>query len=361
MNPKELRQKTERGKQSSTKLFLSYRIKDGQFVECVNHCLLTQENVRTFFYPEERNSDRWDDLIDKGIKACDTFVLFLGRSLGKTEHTEALKAQHKKCRRLVVKLPGGRAVQRLPADLNCFHHLDPIRIVEPLDELCAEETARKIIELIDRTWVRPDPIPAAYPFEYEKDIIREYIKGDGRLPANLVTLGCPETWPKVARRGRKTRDNQTDREKGYKNNPVEAAVIGRYRDVEMVGCEKRAKDPQVVAAALTECHQPNCHVCLVRDDLRLTFPEAGPRELHYYPKRENNSLTVGILVSGGIAPGINAVISRNRRTPRAICQDTRKNAVCPSTDQLLSPRVQVPRRARRSGVDRTMRRSHSTT
>ena len=40
---------------------------------------------------------------------------------------------------------------------------------------------------------------------------------------------------------------------------------------------------------------------------KLSFPEAGPREYLYFPRR-GRQLTVAILVSGGIAPGINAVI-----------------------------------------------------
>ena len=47
--------------------------------------------------------------------------------------------------------------------------------------------------------------------------------------------------------------------------------------------------------------------CMIRQG--LCFPEAGPRENLYFPPRTNiNDLKVAILVSGGIAPGINAVI-----------------------------------------------------
>ena len=40
----------------------------------------------------------------------------------------------------------------------------------------------------------------------------------------------------------------------------------------------------------------------------LTFPEARPRKFLYYPK-DHGQLRVGIVVSGGIAPGINSVIA----------------------------------------------------
>lgn len=47
-----------------------------------------------------------------------------------------------------------------------------------------------------------------------------------------------------------------------------------------------------------------------RIDPALSFPEAGPREILRYPSPGHpHLLKVGILVSGGIAPGINAVIS----------------------------------------------------
>jgi 6-phosphofructokinase len=61
----------------------------------------------------------------------------------------------------------------------------------------------------------------------------------------------------------------------------------------------RPHDSTVVAAALTKMGAGSHGLCV---------PEAGPRAELYYPRRDNRSLNVGIMVLGGIAPGINAVI-----------------------------------------------------
>jgi 6-phosphofructokinase 1 len=65
----------------------------------------------------------------------------------------------------------------------------------------------------------------------------------------------------------------------------------------------------VLAAALSSYHNAGSSLCMMKE--RLFFPEAGPREMLYYPKHSEGSeeiFRVAILVSGGIAPGINAVI-----------------------------------------------------
>jgi 6-phosphofructokinase 1 len=65
-----------------------------------------------------------------------------------------------------------------------------------------------------------------------------------------------------------------------------------------------------LAAALSRYHQSGDlewrpERCQLHNG--LCFPEAGPRKEHVFP-RPDQTLNVGILVSGGIAPGINSVI-----------------------------------------------------
>jgi 6-phosphofructokinase 1 len=76
-------------------------------------------------------------------------------------------------------------------------------------------------------------------------------------------------------------------------NRVSPDLIGTFR----------SPDAGVVAAALSSFHR---EYSLTTQG--LIFPEAGPREFLFYPSRPGRSLKVGILVSGGIAPGTNAVI-----------------------------------------------------
>ena len=152
------------------------------------------------------------------------------------------------------------------------------------------KAAKDIVALLPgKNWISVDGLPNGYPFEYEKVIIKAYIKGNGNLAEEYVREGCAEKWPKLEKVKTLTKQNRRE-------NPVKPDVIGSYRD------------SQVLPAALTEYYKNRASgKCPL--SLELTLTEAGPQEFHYYPTRPNNSLRVGILVSGGIAPGINAVIS----------------------------------------------------
>ena len=73
----------------------------------------------------------------------------------------------------------------------------------------------------------------------------------------------------------------------------------------------------VVAAALSKYHRRGgCIACMLEEN--LSFPEAGPRESVYSSAPEN----VAIVVSGGIAPGINAVIDGIVRRQKQYSQTT---------------------------------------
>ncbi len=124
--------------------------------------------------------------------------------------------------------------------------------------------------------------------EGEDPIIKEYTAG--QLSANRISQGCPREWPKVHRNPANT------------PNYVDDSELGLYRDWDYENEKRKAEKARVLAAALTE-FPPD-----VLTSKGIAFPEAGPRKYLRYPNR-NNRLTVGVLVSGGIAPGINAVIA----------------------------------------------------
>lgn len=116
---------------------------------------------------------------------------------------------------------------------------------------------------------------------YEKDIIDYYLNkiknkifvSDSPLPTN---------WPEVVHW------------EGEIVNMISEDIIGKYR----------SDDAEVLVAALSNYHCTDS--CLLTN--KLTFPEAGPRAKLYFPQKNGRSLKVGIIVSGGIAPGINSVI-----------------------------------------------------
>jgi 6-phosphofructokinase 1 len=285
---------------NTVKIFFSYCFDDEAFVEKVNSSLVQQPLIKTFFYPEERRAESWVDSIEDYLKDCHGFVLFMGTRLGQTQKAEALKAQEYGKRGTVVLLPasGGetisargartRLVRMLPVDLNSFMDRDPI-CVSDVDE--TEQCAREIVARLGLLWDSLG-IPNEYPFEYEKDIIHEYLHGDGQISEARVAQGCPRRWPDV------------DRRSCNRVNPVPSREIGAYRDWDET--KDQPKDPRVIVAALSDYHQPQQRRCPL--DMRLTFAEAGPRKEHFFPRRGDN-LTVGIVVSGGIAPGLNALIA----------------------------------------------------
>ena len=129
-----------------------------------------------------------------------------------------------------------------------------------------------------------DGLPVNYPFDYEKDIIKAYTQGKGSLDEKYVRLGCAKHWPALEELGKR-----------LNYNPLANDAIGSFRD------------SQVLPVALTDYYKDPENNPLT---LGLTFAEAGPRENHFYaPQQDGLSFKIGIVVSGGIAPGINAVIS----------------------------------------------------
>jgi 6-phosphofructokinase len=89
--------------------------------------------------------------------------------------------------------------------------------------------------------------------------------------------GCPPEWPEVT-------------------------FWGKPEDI-----SQDEKDSYVIAAALSKYHQCSDDGCIMKN--QLYFPEARSRKNYYYPvEGYDGTLRIAILVAGGIAPGINAVI-----------------------------------------------------
>jgi 6-phosphofructokinase 1 len=292
--PQESKPKRSGGTNVTKKrVFLSFCFNDSRFVHEVNACLVLQPEIKTYFYPEQINGTSWPQSVKTALIDCDAFVLFLGSTLGNTQEAEALIAASSNniSAKIIVitESADSRTLPEiLPPNMGEYMRLDPIRVVNSGDwEKCAKE----IIHRLGVVWSILG-IPEEYPFEYEKDIIGEYIKGNGRVSPQLLYQGCPEEWPDV------------DHKSGQRENPVPAEVIGAYRDWDTAS--QRYKNPRVLVAALSDYHEPHSSGCPLKEG--LTFAEAGPRKQHFFPRR-NDNLTVGILVSGGIAPGLNAVLA----------------------------------------------------
>jgi 6-phosphofructokinase 1 len=258
---------------------------------------MEEENIAIGITAE---NETWRSEIGSKISACDRFLFFVGARIGDTQKPEALDfvrlhgpGIHE--RAIVVKFPGAAD---LPDYLFQLRGLPPSKMVGPITDgdLDVNYAQALTTHLIGADmWVPPDDIPIGYPYDYEKVIIKEYTDGNGKLLAlDKIERGCPETWPAVESIG-------TDL--ATRSNPIPLEMRGEYR---------QKRDTIIVdARSRYHCRSGGTETCCL-ENIGLTFPEAGPRENLVYPLQNQvaaaNSLKVGVLVSGGIAPGINAVI-----------------------------------------------------
>ena len=265
------------------KVFLSYRFADERFVRSVAYYLTKQSDLTPYFYGDEEDPE-WFSEVSKALATADAFFIFIGTEVGKTQKLEAKAAiKFGKQYLSVIKLPNAE----IPDDLALSHGLTSIE-VKALDEAAAQKCAENLTQSLGMQWVPVDDIPNEYVFEYEKDIIAAYSKGP--IDPTLIGKGCPPQWPAIQR---KAIDEVS---------PLNEEDVGRFRDVDYSTAtrEFRTEESLVLAGALNDLSAP-----VIKHG--LCFPEAGPRKGLSYSA--NDDLTVGILVSGGIAPGINAVIA----------------------------------------------------
>lgn len=319
------------------RLFCSYRFEDyAWFVHRVVYHLSRQPFLEPYCYSERKGMDHWVPILRRKLDASDWLVVFLGDTLGEFQEKEI------KCFFERGKHQGSSEEMQLAdnvvrvnlvrdAPIRHFSDRDQDRLqftvcvdfpfppdgqarfeqkhdegelTEPMARRCAELIARRIFKSLKvdagkAQWVDEDGLPIAYPFEYEKEIIKAFVTGGGSLENQhrLVQQGCPLHWPDVTRLGRG--DGDPD-----KKNPI-LVEIG----------DQRPSDARIIVDVRSTYHAPGdgeCACCLAKvsgpdDSPGLSFPEAGPREYLHYPCQ--GPLGVGIVVSGGIAPGINAVIA----------------------------------------------------
>jgi len=272
----------------SLRAFLSYSFQDEGFVARISHLLKKQSGIEPFFYAHEKRTGNWDNFLTENIKVCDVFVYIAGAQPGHTQAEEVdwffrlFQDAHK--RTLLVRIPGG-SVDHFPKPGK----FDPVTVEkgeirgEILDP--AENIARQIFEQVTRSyWTPLDGVPLGYPFAYEKDIIGAYLKDT--LDTHFLELGCPPNWPKVFK-------YLSERPGDYYHLPDET-----QKEIQTKLGGFGPDSAEVVVDARVG----------VQGVKSLALPEARPRQLHWYPRPGAMELRVGILVSGGIAPGINAVI-----------------------------------------------------
>lgn len=264
-------------------VFLSYHFDrvDELFVHEVHYFLRKQAGVDTFYWSQHGEGDDFRAEIERALNASDAIVIFVGKEAGRTQMQEvSFYGNLPNRRRVLVQL-----YSEIPFGLGLdLVRMDPIKMLRaPMVDAAqtrhmAAECARTIMLRLGLSWLPDDGIPLGYPFAYEKDIIEEYINGKGHASWEKVAVGCPSSWPTVAHR------------EPWYDNPLDADEIGKFCDeTAQITVDSRMRGENVPG---------------------LPLLEARPRERLRYPlgDTELRTLGVGILVSGGIAPGINAVI-----------------------------------------------------
>jgi len=314
--------------------FFSYREEDSDIVHRVKRLMLKSAPEIVALW--EESVQDFLRRMDRELHKCSNFVLFLADKLGEYQRQELdtfwqLKTEGQSSpsgvpdRRMVIVCLCDREREDdvfLTNEITRYGRIHRVRLpdfgnlssptasvteascVSPSEDRDSRAlpVAKELTEALGIPWIY-DGLPAdPHLFDYEKDIIAHYqdalrlfpngiraVKRDDSEPQRRIAIyekwlkGCPAEWPDVARfvpppdEDPKARENPLDEEEIGKYRPVEARVL-----VKALRDEKGAKETA------------------------FTFPEAGPRgELYFRPDQD---LKVAIMVSGGIAPGINAVI-----------------------------------------------------
>jgi 6-phosphofructokinase 1 len=289
-------------------VFVSYHFADEEAASILSYLLRQQPDLVPFLYAEQKRTDEWPVLLIERLKTCNAFVYLAGKAAGETQRLEAnwhfQSGVAAGQQTIIACLKDCEPPEEIRIRRNC----NPIQIRtvegerDPLGDI-----ARQIAVNLTGVWVPPDGVPLGYLFDNEKKIIEAYLNkrlsAEKRLPRELLEKGCPPDWPQIVR-------NAADRQL---SKTIESQ-IGTFRD----------PSEGIAVDTRTSYGTPDGND---KRDGPLTFPEAGPREFHRYPLHGQVQLRVGILVSGGIAPGINAVIDGIVKRHELYHEAARKHAL----------------------------------
>lgn len=290
-----------------SKAFLCHSSRDARFT--LGLAAYLQRNLDTvFFYEEHQKADRpFLATINLAISECDVFVTVIGEEVSLWQVQEALSAFKLGTNKLsffTIRLRDSLGEPcAIPDELL---HLQPYYVLTPegSDAASIRSMAAQIVTRLGHPW-RADDLPLhPHLFSYEKDIIAFFLRSsvleesapsseeaakERKIILDKILNGCPREWPEV--------------EKWYDEslpNQLTPDEVGLWRKAEARVLTTALMNETTLA---TTSGEKGNQASLKN----LSFPEAGPREHLYFPRR-GRQLTIAILVAGGIAPGINAVI-----------------------------------------------------
>lgn len=269
--------------------FLSYKfgssLSELEFILHVSYWIRLQ-GIETFHYDADHEQGAlWTNEINEQLQRATCVVAFvngLGNSGVQGQEIRAFQDQDKAVIVVeVIRAADAGGVQNAVQIKHDRHGGD------------ARRAARAIVLGSGMTWHCNDGLPLlgkTRPFQLEKQIVAVY--GAGLNPklqhsetgADAVGRGLAIDWPALKERADHTREN-----------PLKETVVGSYQSGKVLVVADDRNDRKL-------------------DELLkkgMTFEQAGPRKKVALPRNRdrNANLNAGIVVLGGIAPGINAVIA----------------------------------------------------
>jgi len=288
---------------SKPMLFISYRHNIASFIAKVRHCLIRQAEIDCYFHKEDRKAGEFPKALTEAIKNSDFFIFFLSSDTKDSpwqleEIDYWLELHEEKTDKIVVvnlgeeDLPINRpnlGKEDMPINRANLQDVERIKIAnyQSASTNAHLDCAKEIFRLLRFNAASFDDLPTSIDSRYEKDIIKLYKENNDILPLEFIAKGYPQKWPEAC--SFRNVDNYK-----FIQNPLNQEIYGKYRsDDSCINVDARLNQ---------QFDEAESRASLIP----LTLPEAGPRsKILDFP----NTLRVAILVSGGIAPGINAVIS----------------------------------------------------
>lgn len=282
--------------------FLCHSSRQSKFVIEVGK-FLRKSLKEIFLYEEHQRERNFIRTINRKLVGSNVMIIFIDEpELKKWQLTEIDYAidNYTKTEYIVINVI--KKDLKLEAILPTLTGAPKITIPE-FEISIAKDTAFKILEKLNLRFEGEDGLPYnPQLFSYEKDILK-YFKDKiilERKIKNCETLtdedykkldmmrdytlkGCPSDWVYISTR----HDSDTAEDDRREVNKDIQQIIGNFRP----------ESAQISVDARIDCDYESS----------LYFLEAGPRQRHYFPLEENN-IRIAIMVSGGIAPGINSVI-----------------------------------------------------
>lgn len=275
----------------------------------------SDNNFLISIYPQNVDAQKfWTKSIEKEIMECSKFIFIVGKEIKQGQKRELQTAiQHKKNIWRINTKSGNNAWNETLKEIKS----DGIYEILETDFECWDQdrnfdldgTISNIFENRTVDWkfksYSSDGLPLnSQLFNYEKKIIEFYYKYNNfKIPEKdcrkeqyenikgKISSGVPAVWPVVRKRKKRPGLVLTELDKAIEEE------IGKFRD---------PKKDNVLSAALSVFHLKD-KPCPCNDEDKLIFPEAGPRQ-KVFSNELARKFRIGILVSGGIAPGINALI-----------------------------------------------------